>query len=121
MAAPPELLNRLYSFALASLRFFKKLPRSPDAQVPGVQLYKAATSVWSNYRASQRSRSRAEFISKLAIASEEADEAVGWLEFMADGEIANDLPLLNEARQLSAILTASLTTARANTKAQLNR
>ena len=105
----PELVGRAYRFSLAALRFYRKLPKSPDAQVPGVQFYKAATSTWSNYRASQRGRSRAEFIAKLGTAVEESDEAVGWLEFMRDGDIGSDDALLAEAKEICAMLTASLT------------
>ena len=110
----PGLVGRAYRFSLAALRFYRKLPKSPDAQVPGVQFYKAATSTWSNYRASQRGRSRAEFIAKLGTAVEESDEAVGWLEFMRDGDIGSDDALLAEAKEICAMLTASLTNARAN-------
>jgi four helix bundle protein len=110
----PELVGRAYRFSLAALRFYRTLPKTPDAQVPGVQFYKAATSTWSNYRASQRGRSRAEFIAKLGTAVEESDEAAGWLEFMRDGEIASDSSLLSEAREICAMLTASLTSARNN-------
>src|SRR5688572_4150485 len=110
----PELVGRAYRFSLAALRFYRKLPKSPDAQVPGVQFYRAALSAWSNYRASQRGRSRAEFIAKLGIAVEESDEAVGWLEFMRDGEIRADAELLSEAREICAMLTTSLTRARGN-------
>jgi four helix bundle protein len=88
MKQPPELVGRAYRFSLAALRFYRKLPKSPDAQVPGVQFLKAATSAWSNYRASQRGRSRAEFIAKLGTATEESDESVGWLEFMRDGHFS---------------------------------
>ena len=111
---PPELVGRAYRFSLAALRFYRKLPKSPDAQVPGVQFYKAATSTWSNYRASQRGRSRAEFIAKLGAAVDESDEAVGWLELMKDGTIRSDAALLAEAKEICAMLTASLTTARGN-------
>ncbi len=116
MSPVPELLDRVYRFSLASLRFYRKLPKSPDAQVPAVQFYRAATSSWSNYRAAQRGRSRPEFIAKLGTVVEESDEAVGWLEFMKDGEIASDAPLLAEAKELSAIFTASLTSARHNSR-----
>src|SRR5688500_6261831 len=116
MTHPPELVHRTYRFGLAALKFYRTLPKSPDAQVPGVQFYKAATSSWSNYRAAQRGRSRPEFIAKLGIVAEESGEAVGWLEFMRDGHIACDETLLAEARELSAMFTASLTTARANTQ-----
>jgi four helix bundle protein len=112
----PELVGRAYQFALAALRFYRKLPKTPDAQVPGVQFYRAALSAWSNYRSSQRARSRAEFIAKLGTAVEESDEAVGWMEFMRDGEIGSDSTLLAEAKEICAMLTASRTNARANSQ-----
>jgi four helix bundle protein len=114
MRHQPELLSRVYRFSLAILKFYRKLPKSPEAQVPGVQLYKAATSSWSNYRATQRGRSRKDFIAKLGVVVEESDETLGWLEFMRDGEIATDERLLDEASQLTAIFTACLATARRN-------
>jgi hypothetical protein len=45
MRQPPELVGRAYRFSLAALRFYRKLPKSPDAQVPGVQFYKAALNL----------------------------------------------------------------------------
>jgi len=116
MAHQPELLKRVYRFSLAVLKFYRKLPKNPEAQVPGVQLYKAATSSWSNYRATQRGKSRRDFISKLGTVVEESDESLGWLEFMRDGEIAYDERLLDESRQLTAIFTSCLTSARRNAK-----
>jgi four helix bundle protein len=83
-----ELLARAKRFALDSLALYRTLSKAPEAQVPGVQFYTAATSAWMNYRSSKRGRSRPDFISKLGIAVEEIDE------------------------------TASLTTARANWKAE---
>jgi four helix bundle protein len=112
MSQRPELVGRTYRFSLAALRFYRKLPNNPAAQVAGVQFYKSATSSWSNYRAAQRGRSRAEFIAKLGIAVEESDEAVGWLEFLRDGEISSDADLLAEAKEICAMLTASLRNAR---------
>ena len=70
-----ELLARTERFALESLEFYRKLSKSMEAQVPGVQFYKAATSAWANYRSSKRGRSRPDFISKLGVAVEEIDEA----------------------------------------------
>ena len=112
------LLARAEQFALDSFEFYRKLPKTPEAQVPGVQYYRAATSAWMNYRSSKRGRSRPEFISKLGIAVEEIDEACGWLEFMEKAQIAADKRLVAEARELCAILTSSLKTARANWKSQ---
>ncbi len=116
MRSQPELLDRVYRFSLAILTFYKTLPKTAEAQVPGVQLYKAATSSWCNYRATQRGRSRKDFISKLGVVVEESDEALGWLEFMRDGQIATDDRLLDESNQLTAIFTACLATARRNAK-----
>jgi four helix bundle protein len=114
-----ELLARAERFGLDSLEFYRKLPKAMEAQVPGVQFYKAATSAWANYRSSKRGRSRPDFLSKLGIAVEEIDEALGWLEFMEKGRIAADKRLIGEASELCAIFTASLQTARANWLAEL--
>ena len=83
------------------------------------QLAKAASSAAANYRAAQRARSRAEFISKLSIALEEFDESAFWLEFLPDTQL---LPLesvdglISEAGELAAIVVASRRTARKNGK-----
>jgi len=110
----PELLVRVKQFSLDSLKFYRKLPKSPDSQVPGVQYLRSSHSVWLNYRASRRGRSRAEFISKLGTVVEEIDECVANLEYMQDGEISSDPTLFSEARQLCAIFTQSLATAKKN-------
>jgi four helix bundle protein len=114
-----ELLARTERFALNGLSFYRRLPKSAEAQVPGVQFYKAVTSSWMNYRSSKRGQSRPHFISKLAVAAEEIDETVGWLDFMEKGGIASNKALHEEARELCAILTASLKTSRANWDAEL--
>jgi four helix bundle protein len=107
-----ELQQRAYKFALAFIAFYRRLPKSPEAQVPGVECLRSSTSEWSNYRATRRARSKAEFIAKLGHVVEEADESVGWLELMRDANIACDEALLAEAQELCAIFTASLNTAR---------
>ena len=68
----------------------------------------------SNYRAAKKSRSPAEFASKLQVAFEEADESLDWLEYLRDGNIRQDEPLLREAFELSSILGAAVKTARRN-------
>jgi four helix bundle protein len=80
-----------------------------------VQLRKSANSVRSNYRATRKGRSRAEFESKLHVAFEEADECVDWLEYLRDGKLHEDPALLQEAMELAAILSAADRTARKNT------
>lgn len=81
----------------------------------GRQLLRCATSVGANYRATGQARSKAEFISKMAVVLEEADETVFWLEMLGDGGIVKHTrlgDLLKEANQLVAIFGASLRTAR---------
>jgi four helix bundle protein len=110
-----DLRERTRAFALDALKFFRQLPKTPEAQVPGQQFYRAGTAIDSNYHAARRGRSRAEFLSKLGLVVEESDEVVNWLEFMGDGHIAHDQALLSEARQLCAIFTAARQTARTRT------
>jgi four helix bundle protein len=97
------------------IRLFQYLPRSTEAQVLGKQLLRAATSVGANYRAAGRARSKAEFVAKIGIVVEEADETIFWLEcLMESGIVKPDLlrDLLAEANELVAIFAASQRTAR---------
>jgi four helix bundle protein len=86
--------------------------------VLGKQLLRCGTSVAANYRAVCRSRSKAEFIARIGVAAEEADEAVLWIELLTESGILKvemTEGLLKEARELAAILTASRQTARRTT------
>ncbi len=114
MQTPADLIKRTHAFGIDALHFYQKLPTSKEAQHAGYQFYRAASAVEMNYRAAKRGRSTAEFISKLGVAVEEIDEAVGWLEHLHDGKIASDATLLSEAHQLRRIMGTSLGTARRN-------
>jgi four helix bundle protein len=86
------------------------LPRSTEAQVLGKQLLRSGTSVGANYRSAGRSRSKAEFVSKIGIVVEEADETVFWRECLVEsGIVKEDLlkDLLLEANELVAIFASS--------------
>ncbi len=110
-----ELRNRTKRFALRIIRLFRRLPRTTEAQVLGKQLLRSGTSVGANYRATGRARSKAEFVAKMGIVVEEADETVFWLECLIESEIVKrDLlaDLLTEANELVAIFAASHRTAR---------
>jgi len=110
-----ELRNRTKQFAIRIVRLFQALPKSSEAQVMGKQLLRCGTSVGANYRAACRSRSKAEFIARMGIVAEEADESVFWLELIEETRILNPKQLeeiLKEARQLAAIFSASHKTAR---------
>jgi four helix bundle protein len=122
-----DLAARLRRFATRVVRFARTLPREPAADVIVRQLVGAGTGESANDHSARRSRSRAEFISKLSVAAEEADEAEHWLMVIEGSDIAMSAAsrkelesLLNEARQLRAILVASVRTTRANQHKPLN-
>ena len=110
-----ELRNRTKRFALRIIRLFRHLPRTTESQVLGKQLLRAGTSVGANYRAAGRARSKAEFIAKMGVVVEEADETVFWIECLIESQIVkSDLlkDLLLEANELLRIFAASQRTAR---------
>jgi len=110
-----ELKARTKKFAIRMVRMFRSLPNKPAAQIIGKQALRAGTAVTANYRATCRARSKAEFTAKIGIVSEEADESVFWLEMLIDCELikaSRAEGLLKEAKELSAIFTASYNTAR---------
>src|SRR5689334_8621821 len=112
---PEQLRSRTKDFALRIVKLFRSLPHSPEAQVIGKQLLRCGTSVGANYRAVCRSRSKAEFIARLGIVVEEADESAFWLELLIEtGTFKKEQVegLLNEAQQLTALFNASRTTTR---------
>jgi len=89
----------------------------------GNQLLRSGTSVAANYRAVCRARSRPEFLAKLAIVIEEADETSFWLEFLVDAGLIPDSKLkdlISEANQLVAIFNASRTTAKKGSHSTIN-
>src|ERR1700736_3840805 len=84
---PEQLRDRTKAFALRVIRLYRSLPYKTDTQVLGKQLLRCGTSVAANYRAACRARSKAEFIARIAIVAEEADEAVLWLELLIESGI----------------------------------
>ncbi|MBX3406656.1 MAG: four helix bundle protein [Phycisphaeraceae bacterium] len=110
-----DLKRRTRAFALRVIRLVQALPKSPVADVVGGQLLRSATSVGANDRAAQRARSRADFIHKLAIVEEEADECGYWLDLLAASNVMKPArlePLLNGCNELTAIIVASIVTAK---------
>ncbi len=109
-----DLKARTKAFALRVMKCVVALPSGPVAWVLGKQLLRCGTSVGANYRAACGGRSRAEFVAKLEIVIEEADECCYWLELVIDGELLprpQVEPLLAEANELTAIMVASRKTA----------
>ena len=109
-----ELKNRTKLFALRVLKLVEALPNSKSGKIVTNQIGRSRTSVGANYRAACRGRSKAEFIAKLGIVEEEADECIYWLELIGDGKIlppATVAPLKREAEEILAIMAASRITA----------
>lgn len=112
-----QLQDRTKEFALRIVRAFSQLPKTEEARVLGRQFLRSGTSVAANYRAACRARSAADFISKISIVTEEADETLFWLELVIEGKLVrseNLEPLVVECEELLRIFSASLATAKAN-------
>jgi len=110
-----QLRDRTKAFAVRIVRVFRGLPYKTDAQVLGKQLLRCGTAVAANYRAACRARSKAEWIAKIGIVVEEADETVFWLEMLSECSLVSAKKLealLGEAHELSALFTASQRTGR---------
>lgn len=115
MTTPQALRSRTQDFAIAIIRFCRNLPSNNEGWVIGKQLLRCGTSVAANYRAANRARSHAEFVAKLGVVVEEADETVFWLELLKRAATAQDChlkPLIKEANELLAIFAASQKTAK---------
>lgn len=111
----PNLKHRTKDFALQVIRLVRSIHASQEGRILGNQLLRAGTSVGANYRSACRARSTSEFISRLSIANEEADESLYWMELLAETDLVNadDLKkLMSEADQLVAILTSSILTSK---------
>ena len=105
-----ELKKRTKQFGLRVMKLVGALPNDSVGRAIGSQLVRSGTSVGANYRAACRGRSKAEFVAKLGIVIEEADESGYWMELIIEGELlpaAKVEPLLDESDQLTAIMVAS--------------
>jgi four helix bundle protein len=110
-----QLKDRTKVFALRVIRMSEALPKTRAANVITNQILRSETSMAANYRAVGRARSKAEFIAKLGVVVEEADETVFWLELLGDSGIvpaAKLQKLSDEANQLMLIFSASGRTAK---------
>jgi len=109
-----ELMEKTRQFAIRVFKLVSRFPKSRGGDVVSYQLFKAASSEAANYRAACRGKSRADFINKVKIVEEEADESLFWLQFINDVEVIKDDSgldaLINEADELVAIFTQSLKT-----------
>lgn len=114
-----NLKERTKRFGIDVIRFCFELPNKVVFQIIGKQLLRSATSFGANYRSACRAKSKADFINKLSIVEEEADEASYWMEIIEELLPNNNTDLQqlkDEANQLISICVASKKTSRANSE-----
>jgi four helix bundle protein len=110
-----DLKLRTKKFALDVVKLVEKLPNDRAGKILGGQLLRAGTSVGANYRSACRARSNADFISKMGIVEEEADETGYWLDLLISaGKVTREsaTPLISESGELTAIAVTSINSAR---------
>lgn len=110
-----EMKNRTKEYAKRIIKLCRALPNGPENRRMSDQLFRAGTSVGANYRAACRARSKAEFISKLGVVLEEADESVYWLEIITETrQVGPSLvqSLIKEGNEIVAILVSINTSKR---------
>jgi four helix bundle protein len=112
-----ELKRRTQRFAIDVIKFVEEIPSNRSLNVLCSQLLRSSSSVGANYRSACKGKSTADFINKIVIVEEEADESVYWLELMEEAVLVNSkdiFALKKEANELTAIFTAIGKTAKAN-------
>lgn len=117
-----ELKRRTKAFALRVFHLVESLPKGRAADVLGRQLLRSGTSVGTNDRAACRAKSVADFVAKMGIVEEEADESIYWMELLVDAGFVQPGsvdPLMKEASELLAITVSSIKTARSRATASL--
>ena len=108
-------------FALQVIQLTRQFRSGRTEDILVRQLIRSATSVGANYRAACRARSKAEFIAKLGIVEEEADESIYWLEIMVNAGICERddvVSLIQRANDIVAMTVSSIRTARQNIKSE---
>ena len=114
-----DLRERTKAYALRIIRLYVSLPRSLEAQVLGKQVLKSGTSPGAHYREAYRSRSTAEFVSKIEGGLQELDETTYWLELLVDSGVVpakRMADLLKETDELIAIFTTAARNAKKKTE-----
>ena len=100
---PTAMKARTKAFALRVIRLTESLPKTRTAEVIGKQLLRSATSVGANYRAVRRAQSPADFMHKLSIVEEEADESAYWMELLVDSGLVPQTKLTQLMKECDAV------------------
>ena len=111
------LTQRTRAFALRVFKLCTSLPNTPEAFHIRDQLFRCASSVAANYRASGRAKSDKDYLNKLKICEEESDEAEFWMDMLVASDLVSKHKieaLMKEASELTAIITSACITKRRN-------
>ena len=104
-----DLRKRTKDFALRVIRRYSSLPSSTVAQVIGKQVLRSGTSVGAHYREAYRSRSDAEFISKIEVALQELEETIYWFELLVESDLVSEKKLANLLKEASELIAIFIT------------
>lgn len=118
-----DMITRTRNFALRVFKLCSSLPNTTEARHIRDQLFRCATSVAANYRAAHRAKSDRDYLNKLKVCEEECDESWFWMDFLVACDLINGTlvsPLMQEAHELTAILTACCITKRRNIEKNLD-
>ena len=106
-----DLRKRTKAYALRIIKLYTVLPKTTEAQVIGKQFLRSGTSVGAHYHEAYRSRSDAEYVSKVSVAVQELEETTYWLELLTEADIMPDsrlADLLKETSELIAIFVTGI-------------
>ncbi|MCX6797470.1 MAG: four helix bundle protein [Candidatus Doudnabacteria bacterium] len=107
---PKNLQDQTKKFALRIIKLAEHLKKHLIGKFIGRQIFRSGTSIAANYRAACRAKSAKDFISKLGIVIEEADETSFWIELLNESGMIQKtlvLELLKESNEITAIMVAS--------------
>jgi four helix bundle protein len=117
-----ELKLRTKRFALRVIKLVAAWPKTIEGRAIANQLVRCGPSVAANYRAACRARYRSEFVAKMGVVLEEADETQLWLELIIESKL---LPvkrvqsLFTEASEFVAIFVATRKSASSNLRSTI--
>jgi len=113
-----QLKLRTKNIGLKVIKLFDELPNNPSAYQISRQITRSSTSVGANYRSACRAKSGPDFINKLRIVEEEADETLYWLEILEESNLIDPgkiVELKKEVNEIIAIMVSSINTMRNKT------
>ena len=115
MTFQENLKARTKQIGLEIIQMVDELPHKPAAWMLSKQILRSSTSIGANYRAACRAKSTADFINKLKIVEEEADETIYWLEILSDAGLVTSVrteKVLKDTAEILAIIVTSIKTTR---------